>query len=592
LSYTWPNGDIALSDITASFAPGRTSLIGDNGTGKTTLLRLIAGELTPTSGVISLVGDVSYLPQNVSNVSSSPQSKGSNEATLADLLGISSILRALAAIEGGSVDVADFEAVGDDWDISTRAEEILRDIDLGLGLDDLGRPVHTLSGGEAMVAAIAGVRLRESAITLLDEPTNNLDARMRAKVARLVDSWPGTLLVVSHDLEILERMDATAELRAGSLSVFGGAYTQWREAMEIEAAAALQAKTTAEAELRARKRQRADALERTAKNLARGKQKAIGEGMGKGARDAMRDKAESGAGRARGTADDRIEQAKAALDEADARVRVDEHIRIDLPDPSVSASKRILELTWGNDEHFLMVGPERVALTGANGVGKTTLIEQMMAGLRTQRMGEMGDPRGTNGAEWTEEGRRGDRGTRVGRSGDGSVCPQVLEAGGVRNGAVELTAPHRVTGTLFTDRVAYLPQRLNNLDDDLDAVENVRRVAPDATPGDIRNRLARLLLRGDSVFRPVGTLSGGERFRVGLATLLLAEPPAQLLVLDEPTNNLDLTSVRYLVEALSAYRGAIFVVSHNPRFLSDLGIDHVLELTRTGLRVVQQRVID
>ena len=565
VSYVWSDGDLALSDITASFAVGRTSLIGDNGTGKTTLLRLIAGELTPTSGTISLVGDLSYLPQHVS----APR-EATQESTLADLLGISTILRALAAIEAGSVEVADYDIVGDNWDISTRADEILREIDLGLGVEDLDRPTHTLSGGESMVAAIAGVRLRGCAITLLDEPTNNLDERMRAKVIRLVESWPGTLVVVSHDVELLEHMDATAELRSGSLDIFGGHYSQWQEAMEVEEAAAIQAKTSAEAELKARKRQQSEALERTAKNLARGKGKATREGMPKAMMDKMRDTAQAGAGRARATTQERVEAAQAALNEADARVREDEHIRVDLPDPSVAASKRILDLTWGNDEHFVMVGPERVALTGGNGVGKTTLIEQMVSQTLAPRT-----PNPPHGSE--------------------TLAPHIphtdsfcLAGGAQENDETRsILSWLSVTGTLFTDRVAYLPQRLNNLADDLDAVENVRRVAPDVTPGDIRNRLARLLLRGDSVFRPVGTLSGGERFRVGLATLLFAEPPAQLLILDEPTNNLDLTSVRYLVEALSTYRGAILVVSHNPAFLAELGIDHIVELTRAGLRVVQ-----
>ena len=142
--------------------------------------------------------------------------------------------------------------------------------------------------------------------------------------------------------------------------------------------------------------------------------------------------------------------------------------------------------------------------------------------------------------------------------------------------------PGRAYGSLLTDRVGYLPQRLDGLDDAASALENVRAVAPGTPPGEVRNQLARLLLRGDGVDRPVATLSGGERFRVCLATLLLAEPPAQLLVLDEPTNNLDTSSVEQLAEALDAYRGALLVVSHDYGFLRRLGIDTVLEIDREG----------
>jgi ATPase subunit of ABC transporter with duplicated ATPase domains len=136
---------------------------------------------------------------------------------------------------------------------------------------------------------------------------------------------------------------------------------------------------------------------------------------------------------------------------------------------------------------------------------------------------------------------------------------------------------------LHTDRVGYLPQRVDGLDDAATVLENVRTAAPEAPPAEVRNRLARFLIRGATVDRPVGALSGGERFRVALARLLLADPPPQLLVLDEPTNNLDLDTVDQLVDALSAYRGAVLVVSHDDAFLARLGLDVTLELSSTGI---------
>ncbi len=135
---------------------------------------------------------------------------------------------------------------------------------------------------------------------------------------------------------------------------------------------------------------------------------------------------------------------------------------------------------------------------------------------------------------------------------------------------------------LRTERVGYLPQRLDGLDDGTTVLEAVRATAPDVPPGEIRNRLARFLLRGDAVTRPVGTLSGGERFRVALARLLLADPPPQLLVLDEPTNNLDLPSIDQLVSALRGYRGALLVVSHDDAFLARLDLDATIVLDAAG----------
>jgi ATPase subunit of ABC transporter with duplicated ATPase domains len=121
---------------------------------------------------------------------------------------------------------------------------------------------------------------------------------------------------------------------------------------------------------------------------------------------------------------------------------------------------------------------------------------------------------------------------------------------------------------------------VDGLDDAASVLENVRATATAVPDRELRNRLARFRIRGDAVDRPVATLSGGERFRVALARLLLADPPPQLLVLDEPTNNLDLDTVDRLVEALAAYRGAVLVVSHDDAFLGRLGLAVRLELAR------------
>ena len=124
---------------------------------------------------------------------------------------------------------------------------------------------------------------------------------------------------------------------------------------------------------------------------------------------------------------------------------------------------------------------------------------------------------------------------------------------------------------------------MDGLDEAASVLENVREAASAVPDRELRNRLARFLIRGSAVDRAVATLSGGERFRVALAQLLLAEPPPQLLVLDEPTNNLDIDTVDRFVEALAAYRGAVLIVSHDDAFLARLGIALTLELNEDGM---------
>lgn len=514
LTFAWPDGTVAIDHVSGTLTTGRTGLVGRNGAGKSTLLRLIAGLLRPTSGRVDAVGDVGYLPQTLTL---------GTEATVAELLGIDATLAALRAIEAGDADERHFDAVGDDWDIEARADEALHEI--GFTAADLDRRVAQVSGGEAVLIAVTGMRLRRTPIALLDEPTNNLDRPTRARLAAFVDTWPGTLVVVSHDLELLEHMDSTAELHAGSLDVFGGPYSAWKEHLEQEQAAAVQAARSAQQALKVEKRQRVEAETKLARRERTARKTQKDGGIPKILAGNRASKAQASAGAMRSTLDDKVQAAQAAVDAADARVREDEHIRLTLPDPDVPRGRRLAEFhTEGRT--VVVQGPERVALVGPNGAGKSTLLQQLVHG---------GDP-----------------------------------------------VPGRAHGTLLTDRVGYLPQRLDGLDDAASALENVRAVAPGTPPGEVRNQLARLLLRGDGVDRPVATLSGGERFRVCLATLLLAEPPAQLLVLDEPTNNLDTSSVEQLAEALDAYRGALLVVSHDHGFLRRIGIDTVLETDREG----------
>lgn len=532
LSHSWPDGEVALSNVSGSFGSARTGLVGSNGSGKSTLLRLIAGRLSPTSGRITTAGDVGYLPQTLTL---------GTDSSIADLLGIADKLAALRAIESGDVDVRHFDVLGDDWDIETRANEALREI--GFSSADLDRRVDQVSGGEAMLIATTGLRIRRTAITLLDEPTNNLDRVARAAFGELVDSWPGTLVIVSHDTALLDRLDDTAELHGGRLSVFGGPYSAWREHLDNEQRAAVQAARSAEQSVKIEKKQRQEAEAKIAQRARAGKKAQENKKAAKIVLNTWKQNAQANAGKLRTGLDENVKSAQETLDRAEARVRDDESIHLTLPDPGVSRGKRLAELD-GTNRSFVIQGPERIALVGPNGAGKTTLLNRMVATVANA-------------------------GSQADRSSGAAAAASSM-------------AGRRASGRLLTDRVGYLNQRLDGLDESASTLENVAAAAPGVSTGEIRNQLARFLLRGDTVNRPVNSLSGGERFRVSLARLLFADPPAQLLILDEPTNNLDIRSVDQVVDALRDYRGALLVVSHDDAFLSRLNLDTVLELSIDG----------
>ena len=539
LTFTWPDGSTALDGVSGAFGSGRTGLVGRNGAGKSTLLRLMAAELDPTSGVVAASGEVAYLPQQLTL---------DVERRVADLLGVAAALDAVRAIAAGDVDPAHFDTIGDDWDIEARAEAALAEA--GLDPEFLDRRVGELSGGEAVLVAIAGIRLRRAPITLLDEPTNNLDRDARAKLAAMVQSWKGTLIVVSHDLSLLELMDDTAELYAQTLSVFGGPYSEWRAWLDAEQDAARQAEATAAQALRKEKRQRIEAEVKLAHRTRTAKKAELEKRVPKIIAHGRKMAAEVSAGKLRTEVGAKEDAAHAAREEAGRRVRSDASMKIELPDPQVSRSRRIA--TIGDQERaWVIQGPERVALIGRNGAGKTTLLERLVA----SGVHNSGTPEGI------------DRDPDL----DARSDPDLLSS-----------AHPPLHAESHTELIGYLPQRVDGLDEQRSVFDNIAATAPQVPEKELRNRLARFLIRGATADRPVASLSGGERFRVALATLLLADPALHLVVLDEPTNNLDLDTVDQLVEALRAYRGAVLIVSHDDAFLARLDLDLTLEIDAEG----------
>ena len=253
LTFIWPDGESVFSHTNFVFPSGRVGLVGLNGSGKSTLLRLIAGELSPESGSVTASGEVGYLRQDITLDPS---------VRVDDILGIHELRNALHRIETGDGSESDFALVDNNWDIEESALSTLHRLGLEKVAPDtaaLSRTVGTLSGGETVLLGLTATLLKNPQVLLLDEPTNNLDRDARSRVHAAVQQFPGTVLIVSHDRELLDTAEYTIELRRGDLRVFGGNYSHYQEVVTAEQENALATVRDAKADLAKQSRELIDA---------------------------------------------------------------------------------------------------------------------------------------------------------------------------------------------------------------------------------------------------------------------------------------------------------------------------------------------
>ena len=578
ISYAHPGEPPLFTDLSAVFSAPLTGLIGDNGTGKTTLFRLILGEIKPSHGTISAPPRIAHLPQDLGL---------SEHQHLADIFGITKILRALDALESGNYSPNLYDTIGDAWDIEERTLATLAGYGFSPALatdaadphairDLLMRPLSTFSGGQTVTAALTALLRSNPEFILLDEPTNNLDSAAKNRLFAALETLACPALIISHDRDLLAHMNAIAELHAdregrAHLRIYEGNYDTYRAARKAEESAAHRRVSEAKNEARKAERERIENQIKLDRNARRGRdfersKRKPGLAMG-----LDKNSSERSAGKLHAAHESMVADTRAAVSEAQENLRVQERIYLELAQDALPAGRKVLELQRvGKDsctstqqsaefknahtqntvshetqpyevdysshhqefpEALVLTGPEHLRITGANGSGKTVLLNA------------------------------------IAHANDPDYRSPVPPA-------------YRVLYRL--DNAAYLPQRIT-LDPKRTLLETVQWANPEASEQHLRDQLARLLFRRESVHQRMGELSGGERFRAALATVLLTDPVPQLLLLDEPTNNLDISSVDWLVQALDAYTGALIIVSHDEDFCERIRIDRTLSLSARTL---------
>ncbi len=510
-----PDQRVLVEGLDLVVEGGVTGLVGANGSGKSTLLRTLAGQIPPSTGKVTRTGRVQWLAQVSRNTN----------GTIADALGIASELSRLDRIAAGEGTSEDFELA--DWALPERAQAAL----FRVGLEDfeVRHPLASLSGGQHARAILASAWLNTPDILLMDEPTNNLDREGRRAVFDLLATWPGAVVMASHDRALLDRADRILALESPGWQLFGGNYSDYlaeRDARHERAEAAF---LRADAELRAVNRDKQEAEARLARRARSGKAMRADGSQPKMLLNAMKANSQATASRHTNEAARRAEAASSKRDAADAARARAPKLNVKAPQSDTPASRTMLAfeaVSFGyadtpvlEEFNFNLMGTDRVALEGPNGSGKTTILQLA----------------------------------------EGRLQP---DAGFVRRG---------------TGRIAKLDQMISDLDPDLSCVEALRSRYPSLSVNSAYSALAQFDIRANAAEKPVSVLSGGERLRVGLAGALGGKPPG-LLILDEPTNHLDLDAIEALETALQAYEGSLLVVSHDETFLDAIGIERRITL--------------
>jgi ATPase subunit of ABC transporter with duplicated ATPase domains len=523
LSYIHPNGELLFQHLHLAVPDGgKAAVVGPNGTGKSTLLQLLAGRLAPTAGELTRSETPYYVPQHLGQY---------DALTVAEALGVADKLRALHAILAGDAAPEHFTRLDDDWTVEERVQTALACWQLGYL--PLNQPLKSLSGGEKTKVFLAGILVHEPGVVLLDEPSNHLDAASRTLLYEFIRRSRATLLVVSHDRALLNLLDLTLELTAAGIEAYGGNYDFYQQQRESQLAA-LQAQVGEQEKSLLQARQKArDVAEQRHKQEARGKAHGEKKGLPRIVAGNLRRQAQESSAQLRETHQDKIHDLSQHLQQLRTRLQEQQPLRIDLQPPSLYRGKVLAEARavnfgydgapplWPRPLTFQLRSGDRLRILGRNGAGKTTLLRLLT----------------------------------------GQLPP--------------------TAGELFVAEFQYfyLDQDYSLIDQQLTMLQQLQRFnSRQLLEHELKAVLHYHQFPREAWDRPCAGLSGGEKLKLILCCLTVSNNAPDLLILDEPTNNLDWPSQQVITQAVKDFRGTVLLISHDQSFADEIGVDATLSL--------------
>lgn len=522
ISYIHPNREYLFNDVNFSISKGeKIALIGANGAGKSTLLEIIAGRIQASSGDVSSKDKPFYVPQHFGQY---------DDLTVAQSLDIDQKLEALQAILSGDGSLSNFSKLNDDWNIEERA---LSALELwNIQHIELSQPMHTLSGGEKTKVFLSGIEIHSPSIILFDEPSNHLDVESRKRLHHLIESRKATMIVVSHDRNLLNLLDFTYELNQNGIDVYGGNYEFYRD-QKREALMALEAQVDhKEKALRQAKQIAREAAERKQKENSRGNNKQVKKGVARIMMNTIRNKAEQSTSKLQDVHSDKVNGLLQNLQQVKQQLPELKELKMAFDNANLHVGKILItaqnvnfsynsKRLWQNPLNFQVRSGDRIAITGRNGVGKTTLLKLVTSDLK----------------------------------------------------------PSEGLLTTVDFKHLYIDQEYSLLDNGLTVFEQVEEFNTSHLPEHrLKTLLHQFLFKIDMWDKTCGQLSGGEKIKLIFCCLLVSNNSPELIILDEPTNNLDIQSLEIVTSAIKDYKGTLLVISHDEYFINEIGVDRELRL--------------